>query len=533
MNLAVVLRSRWLLLVNQFRSGQRARALRVRRPLILLFLGAFAASLVSGALTLFFRSLADAGAGPHVAAAALGVILTAGLTGLVAFDLHEAVSTLVVDSDLELLRRAPVSGLWLFFIKLLDVVPRTSLLVLMLLLPALVAFAVCFPSPPWAWLLILPACAALWAVPMGLGTSAALGLLLIVPARLARDAFGMISAFTLLVIWLGHSFVLPNLADDIPDLVGMLERLSESPPAAYRWSSGAFIATMAGSAAAGDWVGALRGLTAALLAGAAALGLAAWIGAATLENVRARVLAGPGRRRAPRRPLPLPVPGLGPALLVRDTRLFLRDWTVLGDVLTMSLMWTLLPLLGLPLWDMEPTLIARSMLLALTVALGFEVGSRAIPFERQGIAWMRMAPVRAWRWVFGRYVGTLAISLPIVAVAGAAVIVGFRLDGGEAAAVLGFALPALLLGLALGLWAGAEFGNFKWNNPRAMLTVAGRLLSTLLLLAQAVGWLTFGFAVESMPAAPYVMVAVTVIAVAATAGFQVLAGRSLSRRLWS
>jgi hypothetical protein len=41
---------------------------------------------------------------------------------------------------------------------------------------------------------------------------------LIVPARLARDAFGMISAFTLLVIWLGHSFVLPNLADDIPDL---------------------------------------------------------------------------------------------------------------------------------------------------------------------------------------------------------------------------------------------------------------------------------------------------------------------------
>jgi hypothetical protein len=172
------------------------------------------------------------------------------------------------------------------------------------------------------------------------------------------------------------------------------------------------------------------------------------------------------------------VPGLGPALLVRDTRLFLRDWTVLGDVLTMSLMWTLLPLLGLPLWEMEPTLIARSMLLALTVALGFEVGSRAIPFERQGIAWMRMAPGHAWRWVFGRYVGTLAISLPIVAVAGTAVIVGFRLDGGEAAAVLGFAVPALLLGSRSGS-GRRRVRQLQVEQSRAMLTVAGRLLLDL------------------------------------------------------
>jgi len=196
-------------------------------------------------------------------------------------------------------------------------------------------------------------------------------------------------------------------------------------------------------------------------------------------------------------------------------------------------MWTLLPLLSLPLWDMPRVLIARSMLLALTVALGFEVGSRAIPFERQGIAWMRLAPVHPWRWVFGRYVGTLAISLPIVAVAGLAVIFGFRLGAVDAAGVLGFAFPALLLGLALGLWAGAEFGNFQWNNPRAMLTVTGRLLSTLLLLAQAVGWLVFGFAIESMTAAAYVMVAATVLAVGAAATLQMLAGRSLARRLWS
>jgi hypothetical protein len=530
-NLAPVLRSRWLLVVNQFRSGRRAGALRVRRPLIVIFLGAFAAALVSAALTVFFLSLADAGAGPREAAIALGVILTAGLAGLAAFDLHEAVSTLVADSDLELLRRAPVSGAWLFVIKLLDVVPRTTLLVMMLLLPALVAYTVCFPGPLWAWLLILPACAALWAVPMGLGTAAALGLLLVVPARIAREAFGMLSALTLLALWLGHSFLLPTLAEDIGDLMGALDQLSKSP--AYRFSPAAFVGSMAGSASAGDPWGALRGLATALFAGLASLGLAAWVGGATLETVRARVLAGTGPRRAPRRARGLPTPGLGPALLLRDTRLFLRDWTVLGDVMTMSLMWTLLPLLGLPLWDMPRTLIARSMLLALTVALGFEVGSRAIPFERQGIAWMRMAPVRPWRWVFGRYLGTLAISLPIVAVAGIAVIFGFRLDAAEAASALGFAVPALLLGLALGLWAGAEFGNFSWNNPRAMLTVTGRLLSTVLLLVQAIGWLMFGFAIEMMPAAAFIMLAATVAAVLATAGLQVLAGRSLSRRLWN
>jgi hypothetical protein len=206
---------------------------------------------------------------------------------------------------------------------------------------------------------------------------------------------------------------------------------------------------------------------------------------------------------------------------------------VLGDILTMSVMWTLLPLLGLPLWEMPRALVARSMMLALTVALGFEVGARAIPFERLGIAWMRLAPVHAWRWVFGRYVGILAIALPIVSIATVAVIVGFRLGLEDALGMIAVALPALMVALALGLWTGAAFGNFAWSHPRAMLTVTGRLLATLMLLGQAVAWLMLGLTFDSLAIAPYLMLAAMVASIGLVAGFQALAGYTLARRLWS
>jgi len=65
-------------------------------------------------------------------------------------------------------------------------------------------------------------------------------------------------------------------------------------------------------------------------------------------------------------------------------------------------------------------------------------------------------------------------------------------------------LPALGLSLALGLWTGSAFGDPKWTNPRAMLTLGGRLLASGLLLLQAAGWLGLAavgeFFGENLPA---------------------------------
>jgi hypothetical protein len=41
------------------------------------------------------------------------------------------------------------------------------------------------------------------------------------------------------------------------------------------------------------------------------------------------------------------------------------------------------------------------------------------------------------------------------------------------------------------LWAGSRFGDPEWVNPRAMLRFTGRLVASILVLAQLAGWLAF------------------------------------------
>ena len=101
---------------------------------------------------------------------------------------------------------------------------------------------------------------------------------------------------------------------------------------------------------------------------------------------------------------------------------------------------------------------------------------------------MRLAPVPAWRWVMGRAVSTLAVALPVVAIAATGVIGALGLTALEIVTTLAIVLPALAIALAIGLWTGAAHANFEWTHPRAMLTLTGRTLATALLLAQAVGW---------------------------------------------
>ena len=101
----------------------------------------------------------------------------------------------------------------------------------------------------------------------------------------------------------------------------------------------------------------------------------------------------------------------------RDARLFTRDWTLLGDVLTAAALWTLIPLVGAPLHPSSSAALARAMLLALTVGLGYEVAARSLPFERQGLAWVRLAPIPAGRWVAAKLTGAFILSLPIMLVA--------------------------------------------------------------------------------------------------------------------
>jgi hypothetical protein len=234
---------------------------------------------------------------------------------------------------------------------------------------------------------------------------------------------------------------------------------------------------------------AVLGLTGALSLGAATLAASRYLDTAVAHAAHraprrreARAAASGRRRHSLRR-------NVIATLVARDARLFARDWTVLSDVLVAAALWTLLPLVGAPLHAASPTMLTRAMLLALTVGLGYEVAARSVPFERDGLAWCRLAPVAPWRWVAAKWLGAGALSLVMMGVAAATLAVAFPLSpiGWAETTIAG--MSALALSLSLGLWTGALFGDPGWSNPRAMLTLAGRLCASGLLVLQAGAWL--------------------------------------------
>ncbi len=486
MILAGVLRGRLRLARNLLwpRAGRRPARPRV---LIGMVLAAAFAVFVFGSVAALFVELDAIGLGLAQAGAALALVFAAAAAGLLVFDLHYAVSALLLDSDLELLRRAPLPPGSLLLLKLADSLPRTSGLVAVLALPAALAFSLSHPLPAWAWLLLPLQLAALWAVPLGAGLCGALLLVRLVPARRAREALALLSTLFVVLLWLANSFLMPRMAGSDGEIAERLAAALDPAPWMIALSPPHWAGVAIAAAAAGDAVEALRRTLALVLAGAVSLGLAASAARAWLDEALARVTVDAGMKRRPR-PRARPASGLA-ALLVKDARLFVRDWTVLGDVITAALLWTLLPLVAAPLHQAPAPQLARAMLIALAVGLGYEVGARAVPFERAALPWCGVAPVPPLRWNLAKLAGGAALSLPLLAIAAAAVRAALPLGWMEWEEALTAALSALVMALTLGLWTGWAFGDPRWTNPRAMLTLTGRVVASALLIAQAAMWL--------------------------------------------
>jgi hypothetical protein len=278
------------------------------------------------------------------------------------------------------------------------------------------------------------------------------------------------------------------------------------------------------AAAAGRGAVAARHGLALFAAAALAVAFASWRAGAGLETVQTRIASPAGRRRARARTGARAARerprGVLAAVVARDARLFARDWTVLGDVLTAAALWTLLPLVLAPLGGLPPVTVARAMLLGLTVGLGYEVAARSLPFEREGLAWIALAPVSAARWVGAKFAAVSVISLPLLAVACGAIALALRLSTAEWIGTLCLVLPALGLAQLLGLLTGAVFGDPHWTHPRATLTLPGRLLASVGLVGQAAFWLglsellrvpALGLPAGLAPAAPAVIAALLAV----------------------
>ncbi len=451
-----------------------------------------------GLLGLFEMSLAS-GLGPAVVRELLALLLDLAFLGLWVFDLHFALSALFFDSDLDLLRAAPIPAGRLLLCKVLDSAPHTLTLLVAVALPACTAYLSVMDAPRWTWLLLPSVLFALWGMAMGPGVIGALWLGRRVPPASVRGVLAVVGALLLLSIWLLGGLAVPHVAWSEGDLTDTLRALSRLSGTA--WASPAHWAAWALHSAATRRPGvALAWGLGLLTATFLLLWLAGRYAAVGLRDAQSAAMVRPARRVIPhggRLPPPLRSPLI--AVIVKDLRQISRQWSVLIDVVASALLWAALPLFAAPLYPASADLILTGALVVLSAGLGYEISARSIPLERSSVALLASSPVPARTWLFAKLCTSAALSGALYLTAAATLGFGLHVPAGPALAAAAWGGLALFVSLCAGLALGAHFADFAWTNPRAMLHTSGRVAAALVLLMQMALWLGLWWALRDAP----------------------------------
>jgi hypothetical protein len=507
LNLAGVALSRWRMVANA--TGLRTPRTRASRgrsgaglPRTLLLVGG-AGGLVFAGLDQPFARLHALGVGAGEAGVALALALGAAVAALILFGIEEAVGALLLDPDLPLLRSAPLTPASMLGIKLLDAFPRTSVPLVTIALPAVVAWARHYPLPAWSWPLVPGGLLLLWMTTLGLGVALTLPLLRVVPAARVRSLVSLLSSLVAPLVWVASWAILPRL-DALPTSALEAGRMFTSPALAPAWSPATWLARALSAAAQGRGPAALVSMAPLVLCAILSFALAHGAATALLEGSQARALTqgGPGRgarrvrsgrsrRRAPATAVP--------AMVLRDARLLLRDGAALGDSIAHVVIWGVMPLLGLAVRSVRSAEMVPVLLLSLAVGTGGHLASKSVPLERDALAWVRLAPVRATRWIAAKLLSGFLLAGPVAVLYGMALAAALGVPPARAPGLALLAASALGLSLATGIWLGVTFGDPRWTQPQLALRLAGRLLAIALALGQIVLWAAVAMAPTLFP----------------------------------
>jgi hypothetical protein len=480
-NLAGVARARWLDTRRAYWSGGRPRLGLTGIVLALVIAGALSLTLV-----LLFGALERMSAPAESFARVLGWAFTFAFVLLLLGDLLTVVSAAAAAPDLERLLAAPIRPRELLLVKFLETLPRTLGPVVAIALPAALCFAASNPGTDPVVLGV--ALVTLWAVPLALGTSLAIPLLRLAPVARLRETIALLATLAFIGGWLANTFWMPRLFASAD--VGARLRAIPPPPA---WSP----ATWAADALARPGERGLAALAACVAASLGALLLAFGVAERMLARLQPGMVISSGMtvRGSSRR-----AATLTGAFLRRDLALFARDWPVLLDLVARLVLWTLLPLAVLPLAPLPPAELVRDMLVTLTLSLGNDIGTRALPLERRSLAWARLSPVGGARWVLRRAIGVAGLGVAILLAGALLAGTALGLPAPVTLDAFAFALPAAATALGFGLLIGALLGDPEWRDPRAMLGPGGRTVSALVMLTQGAAWVAASHALGPRPA---------------------------------
>jgi ABC-2 type transport system permease protein len=190
-SLALLLRPKWLA------SRRRAAAEgSVARTALLTFVGVVFFAIVFG---IIFRVLghfrAQQGVGDLLAAKLLGMILLAFLSILLLSNIITALSSFFLARDLELIAAAPVDGVRVYTARFTETIVNSSWMMLLMLAPILLAFAVAYGFSVMFVLVTIVALLSFLILPAVMGTALTQVLVNVFPARRARDLLALIALF--------------------------------------------------------------------------------------------------------------------------------------------------------------------------------------------------------------------------------------------------------------------------------------------------------------------------------------------------
>jgi ABC-2 type transport system permease protein len=412
-----------------------------------------------------------------------------------------ALTTFYLAADVPLLMAAPVSFRSLHHARFVETLVSSSWMVLLFGLPVFLAYGVVYHAGPLFYVGTVAVLAAFLVIPAGLGVLATTALVLVVPARRARDGLLVTSGLllggvVLAVRWLGpERLARPSgLAGFAGFLAGF--GATGSPWLPTTWAAEAMIPLLgARPGEPGFYLGMLVSTAAMLFVASATVVervyLTAW-SRAQAGRVRASGAERPLTRWLDRLTRPLPrLPGL---LLAKDVTVFLRD----------ASQWSQLVLLGalvgiylynfaaLPLGDDSPLATAMRDLAAVSnLGLGaFVTTSVAVRFvfpmvSLEGHAWwiLRTAPVALGRLWWGKFwIGFV----PLAAFATVLIATTNHLLGVApplTALFLVTLVPLVAAVVSLGLAFGAIYPKLDTQNAAQVATGFGAILYMLACVA--------------------------------------------------
>jgi ABC-2 type transport system permease protein len=504
---AALLRPRWLALRHAVRSAP-LRALVVAALVAAFWVGAF---LLFARVLGYFHGLGDFG--PLLTQRLLVLLFLTFFGVLLVSNTVTALTTYYLADEVTPLLAAPLPYRRLHHARFCETLAASSWMVLLVGLPALLAYGVVYRAGALFYLGALGVLAAFLVIPAALGVLVTTGLVLVFPARRTRDALlvGVGLAIGMLVV--AVRLVRPERLAHPSGLVGFAGFLTGlggggSPWLPTTWAAEVLIPLL--GARPGEplfYLGMLTSTAAMLFLVSAGVVervfLTAWS-----RSQSGRVRAGMGERSLSRW-LPVllrPLPRLAGSLLAKDLTVFLRDasqWSQLLLVFALVGIY-LYNFSALPLGEGTPLALAmRDLAAILNLGLGaFVTTAVAVRFvfpmvSLEGRAWwvLRTAPVPLARlWWSKFWIGYL----PLLVFAEVLVATTNALLGVPPAVTTGFLLtlvPLMAAVVSLGLAFGAAYPRLDTHNAAQIATGFGAILYMLACL----GLIAVVVALEAWP----------------------------------